>query len=274
MTGEPLSRRGGRLKRPIRIALLLCFIGLLSVFAPAQEQDENDPAKAMALITAAVKARGGDAYLKVRQSVTRGQYTGYDKGVSGDPSVFVDYIGANRERTEFGKGDSKFVQVNSESANWIYDAKAKQVKDQTDLQVKQFRQGSRCDLDNLLRAAASGSTVKLFYLGRREPWRSQFSEAVRVEYPDGANATIHFDTHTHLPLSVEYKSLNAEGTAPVNSETRFFRWVEYSGVMVPTIQDFYRDGQQSARVSFDEVTFNVNLPDKLFVKPANAKEVK
>jgi len=86
----------------------------------AQEQDENDPAKAAALVREAVKARGGEAYLKIRTLVSRGQYTPFDKGVSGNPSGFVDYIAyPGRERTEFGKGDSKFIQSNSESANWV-----------------------------------------------------------------------------------------------------------------------------------------------------------
>lgn len=250
----------------VALALIAPSVGL------AQEQDENDPAKALALVRDAIKARGADAYLKFRTIITRGQYTAYDKGVSGDPQIFVDYVAPNRERTEFGKGDYKYVQTNSETANWIYDGKAKQIKEQTDEQVKQFQQGLRFDLDNLLRAASSQQGVKLVYLGRKEPWHSTFSEAVRVDYADGGQGTIHFDYRSHLPLSVEYKALSDQG--PVASETRFFRWVEYGGVMYPTIQDFYRNGQQSARVSFDEVSINAIIPDKLFTRPANVKEIK
>lgn len=251
---------------------LLAFVLIATSAGLAQEQDENDPAKALALVRDAIKARGGDAYLKVRTLVTRGQYTAYEKGVSGNPLAFVDYVAPNRERTEFGKSDYKYVQANSEGANWIYDAKTRQLKDQTDDQVKQFQQTVRYDLDNLLRAASAGQGVKLIYLGRREPWRSTFSEAVRVDFTDGGQATIHFDQRTHLPLSVEYKALSAEGE--VKSEARYYRWVEYSGVSFPTIQDFYRNSQQSARVSFDEVNLNANIPDKLFAKPASIKEVK
>ena len=251
---------------------LLAFVLIATNVGLAQEQDENDPAKALALVREAIKARGGEAYLKVRTTVTRGQFTAYEKGVSLNPSAFVDYLAPNRERTEFGKSDYKYVQANSESANWIYDAKAKQIKDQTDEQVKQFQQGARYDLDNLLRGANSQQGVKLVYLGRREPWRSTFSEAVRVEFADGGQATIHFNPRDHLPLSVEYKSLTAEGEAV--SETRYYRWVEFGGVLFPTILDFYRNGKQSGHASFDEVNLNANLADKLFAKPASIKEVK
>jgi hypothetical protein len=251
---------------------LVAFVMMAANVAVAQEQDENDAAKALALVRAAIAARGGEAYLKVQQTVTRGQYTAYEKGVSGNPLAFVDYIAPNRERTEFGKSDYKYVQANSEIANWVYDAKAKQIKDQTDDQVKNFKQGARYDLDNLLRAANSQQGVKLAYLGRREPWRSTFSEAVRVEYADGGVATIHFDARSHLPLSVEHQTITEKG--PAKSETRYFRWVDFGGVQFPTIQDFFVEGVQSARVSFDDVNLNANIPDKLFARPANIKEVK
>ena len=255
--------------------LALLLIALVSVPATinAQEQDENDPAKAAALIREAVRARGGDVYLKFRTIASRGQYTPFEKGLSGNPIAFVDYIAyPNRERTEFGKGDSKLIQSNSESANWIYDAKQKMIRDQKDEQIKQFQQGLRYDLDNLLRAASSQAGVKLVYLGRREPWRNQFSEAVRVDFTDGGAATLHFDTRTKLPLSIEYKQVTEEGTA--NNEARYYRWVDFNGVLFPTLVDSYRDGKQSARVSFDSVSITESLPDKLFAKPANIKEVK
>ncbi|HJQ25214.1 MAG TPA: hypothetical protein VKA60_14945 [Blastocatellia bacterium] len=251
---------------------LLASVMLITSVASAQEQDENDPARALALVRAAIKARGGDAYLKVRMTVTRGQYTGYDKGVSGDPITFVDYIAPNRERVEYGKGDTKIIQTNSEGANWIYDARSKQIKDQTDEQVKEFKQGAHFDLDNLLRVANAGQGVKLVYLGRREAWRSTFSEAVRVEFDDGGQATIHFNPRDHLPLSIEYKALTAEGEAM--SETRYNRWVDFGGVLFPTIVDFYRNGKPSGHANFDEVNLNANLADKLFAKPASIKEVK
>ncbi|MGA9774050.1 MAG: hypothetical protein WBV94_33775 [Blastocatellia bacterium] len=257
------------------LLVALVLIALVSVPATinAQEQDENDQAKAAALIREAVRARGGDAYLKFRTIASRGQYTPFDKGLSGNPIIFVDYIAyPNRERTEFGKGDSKLIQTNSESANWVYDAKQKMIRDQKDDQIKQFQQGLRYDLDNLLRVASAQAGVKLVYLGRREPWRNQFSEAVRLDFADGGAATLHFDTRTKLPLSTEYKQITEEGTA--NNEARYYRWVDFNGVLFPTLVDSYRDGKQSARVSFDSVSITESVPDKLFAKPASIKEVK
>ena len=261
--------------RSVRLLGGALFISaiVLQAGVNAQEQDENDPAKAAGLVRDAVAARGGDAFLKITTLESRGQYTPYEKAVSGDPLPFVDYIVyPSRERTEFGKGDSKFIQTNSETANWVYDGTQKMIRDQKEEQVKQFQQNSRYDLENLLRTASRQTGVKLVYLGRKEAWRNTFSEALRVDFDDGGTATLHFDPRTRLPLMVEYKTVGEEGT--VNNEVRYFRWVDFGGVKFPTIQDSYRNGKQSARVGFDTVSFNVSIPDKLFVKPSNIKEVK
>jgi hypothetical protein len=261
-----------RSSKTFTIVLLIMTAMIDAAMANPQEQYENDPAKAAALVRDAVAARGGDAYLKIHTVESRGQFTPFEKGVSGDPMSFVDYVAPGRERTEFGKGDSKFIQTNSEAANWVYEAKQKMIRDQKEDQIKQFQQSLRYDVDNLLRTAALQSGVTLVYLGRREAWRNTFSEAVRIDFTDGGAATLHIDPRAKLPLMIEYKTVGEEG--PVNNEVRFYRWVDFSGIKFPTIQDSYRNGKQSARVSFDTVSFNVSLPDKLFAKPSTIKEVK
>jgi hypothetical protein len=261
-----------RLATSLGCALLIAVL-LLPAVVSAQEPDENDPAKAAALVRDAVAARGGEAFLKISTVESHGQFTAFEKGLSGDPAPFVDYVVyPGRERTEFGKGDSKIIQSNSETANWVYDATQRMIRDQKEEQVKQFQQSARYDLDSLLRTASQQSGVKLVYLGRREAWRNTFSEALRVDFADGGTATMHFDPRSKLPMMVEYKTVGEEGT--VSNEVRFFRWVDFGGIKFPTIQDFYRNGKQSARVSFDTVSFNVSVPDKLFAKPSNIKEVK
>ncbi len=251
----------------------LALVLALGCIASAQEHEAEDRARAEALIQSAIKALGGDTYLGVRTLVTRGQYTPYEKGVSVTPTSFVYYMAyPDRERIEFGKGDSKFVQTNSSVANWIYEARQKMIRDQTEEQVRRSQQGMRFDLDNLLRAGWRQSDAKLVFIGRREPWPKTFSEAVRIDFSDGASITLHFDTRTKLPLMSEYKIVEEKGA--ITQQARYFRWAEYGGIMYPTIQDFYREGVQSTRVTFDDVRFNEQIPEKLFTKPANIKEVK
>ncbi|MCI0488451.1 MAG: hypothetical protein L0229_17825 [Blastocatellia bacterium] len=259
--------------KPAVVLLLIAIAAMLQARAFAQDDEENGPEQAASLIREAIKARGGDAYLQVRTLVSHGQYTPFAKGAPGLPQEFVDTIVyPETERTEFSKGKTKFIQTNSGDSGWIYDAQQKMIRDQTEEQVKRFQQGMRHDIDNVLRRIWKEPGVKLVFIGRREVWRNTFSHAVRIESKDGESVTLHFDLRSHLPLMMEYKSVGEEGTT--NDQVRYARWVSYQGIMFPAIQDFYREGQQSARVAYDSVRFNENVPDKLFVKPTDIKEVK
>ena len=268
----------GELVKTLKLLALLTVIAIFSLAAFALTQEENDSAKAEALIREAIKVRGGDSYLKIRTVMGRGQYTAFAKGVSGLPTDFVDYlVYPDRERTEFGKGDGKYIQTNFASEGWIYEATQKMIRAQTEEQVKTFQQGLRYDLDGVLKRGWQEPGAQLIYVGRREIWRNQFSEAVRVKYADGLSVTLYFDTRSKLPLMSEYQTEQKDEDGKnqiIENQVRFARWLNYDGVQFPTIQDFYRNGQQSARVIFDTVNFNVDVPDKLFAKPNNIKEVK
>lgn len=256
----------------------MAVLFIVGWFPFANAQDGNDAAKAEALLREAIKTRGGDAYLKVRSVVGRGIYTAFEKGESGLPTEFVDYvIYPDRERTEFGKGDHKYIQTNSGNEGWIYDASQKMIRPQTEEQVKSFKQGLRQDLDHLLKQGWQEQGAKVIYVGRREVWKNTFSEALRVEFADGLKVTMHFDPRAKLPLMIEYsaKYKNEDGEERLgDNQVRFFRWVNFGGIQFPTIQDFYRNGKQTTRVNYETVNLNAEVPEKLFAKPNNIKEVK
>jgi hypothetical protein len=274
---EPLV--GGTFVRILKLAS--CFpaiLFLVGTFHFAIAQEGNDTAKAEALIRDVIKTRGGDAYLKVRSVIGRGTYTAFEKGESGLPSEFVDYVVyPNRERTEFGKGDHKYIQTNSGDEGWIYEAAQKAIRPQTEEQVKNFTEGLRHDLDNLLKQGWQEQGTKLIYVGRREIWKNTFSEAIRVEFADGLSLTLHIDARAKLPLMIEYarKYKNEDGEERLgDNQVRFFRWINFGGIQFPTIQDSYRNGKQTMRVNYDSVNINAQIPDKLFAKPNNIKDVK
>jgi hypothetical protein len=270
---------GGVFVKKLNLAnALMAILFFVGASHCAIAQDDNDSAKAEALIREVIKARGGDAYLKVQTVVSRGMYTAFEKGESGLPAEFVDYVVyPNRERTEFGKGDHKYIQTNAGDEGWIYEAAQKAIRPQTEEQIKNFKQGLRQDLDHLLKEGWKQPGTKLIYVGRREVWKNTFSEAVRIEFADGLSLTLHIDPRAKLPMMIEYTSMykNADGEERLgDNQVRFFRWINYGGIQFPTIQDFYRNGKQTVRVNFDSVNLNAQVPDKLFVKPNNIKDVK
>ena len=244
-----------------------------SVTISGSQEDQPDSPRAGELIRNAIQARGGAAYVNIKETISRGEFTPFQKGTSTLPVDFLDYIAyPDKERTEFGKGGRRTVQTNTGDTGWIYEAESKLIKDQTDQQIKDYLQGARYDLDTLLRRGWQEAGAKLVYLGRREAWKDAFSEAVRIEFSDGGNATIHFDPRTHLPMMVEFKVLAEDGRK--NEQVRYYQWLDYNGVKFPKVQDTYRDGKQTSRVYFDTITFNVSIPARLFDKPSNPKDVK
>ncbi len=99
-----------------------------------------------------------------------------------------------------------------------------------------------------------------------------FSEAVRIEFSDGAFVIIHFDPRSRLPLMTEFKAIREDGTS--SEQVRYYQWIDFNGVQFPKIEDSYRDGKQTARTYFNDITFDADIPDKVFAKPSNIKEVK
>ncbi|MBI3651246.1 MAG: hypothetical protein HY231_09400 [Acidobacteria bacterium] len=262
-----------------RVALALVLLLFIFSFPAAlQAQKENDTATAEALLREAIKVRGGETYLQVRSIIGRGTFTAFEKGQSGLPAPFVDYIVyPDHERTEFGKGGNKLIQTNVGHSGWIYTAAQKMIHDQKEEQIKSFQQGLRQDVDFLLRKGWQETGTKLLYLGRREVWKNTFSEAIRVVYSDGLSVTLYLDPRAKLPLMIEYSAryTNEDGDEKLGDyQVRYYRWVSFGGVQFPTIQDSYRDGKQTARVNYDSVNFNVEVPEKLFTKPNNIKDVK
>ena len=243
--------------------------------AGAEAADER---AAAAVVSRAIVAMGGPAYLAVRSVTGRGNYTPYVKGEPGDIVAFVDYlVFPDRERTEFKSSGVRSIQANvgagADSKGWIYDGMTKSLQDMKPEQIEDFRFAMRTNLDNLLRGWWRKDGARLTYLGRREAGVGKRNEAVRLEYPDGFTVDYEFGSRDSLPAKVSYKRPDKEGK-PQAEEDRFPRHMTFGGVTVPYVIDHFRAGQQTSRINFDTVEFNRPVPDSLFARPADAKSVK
>ncbi|HYO91394.1 MAG TPA: hypothetical protein VEQ40_07145 [Pyrinomonadaceae bacterium] len=233
----------------------------------------SDP-KAEQIIERARKALGGDAYMNIRSTTSRGYYTLFKDGASGLPLTFVDYIiYPDRERTEFKGAGVKVIQTNTGDTGWLYDGEAKTLNDMTKEQVDDFRFAMRTNIDYLLRDFWRKEGAKLSYAGRREAGLAKRNETVRLTYPDGLAVEFEFGAQDGLPSKVLYKKKNKEG-AETAEEDRFAQYVTIEGVMMPFIVDHYRDGVQSSRINYQSVEINRPISESLFTRPANAKAVK
>lgn len=271
------SFSGIHLKRLSIFLLLGMALTICSALAqdnkPAQPSTATDE-KAEQIITRAIEAMGGSAYLNVRALVGRGLFTQYKDGQSGVPVSFIDYIVfPDRERTEFKAQTGKIIQTNVGDTGWIYDGAAKSLKDMTTEQVEDFKRGMRSSVDNLLRGFWRKEGAKLSYAGRREAGLAKRNEAVRLTYPDGYVVEFEFGAKDFLPMKILYKRKNADNEE-VAEEDRMAQHITVGGIIAPFIVDHYSAGVQTSRINYQSMEFNPPVPDTLFTRPANAKAVK
>lgn len=270
--------------------LLLSFSFTAAQNSSSLNTAQND--KAEKIIQKAVEKLGGSRYLSVRTVISKGLYTQYKEGVYQVTTPFLDYITyPDKERTEFKLRGARSIQTNVGNTGWIYDGSGRTIKEMNAEQIKDFRDYTlRTSVETLLRGFWKKENAKLEYVGKREATLGRRNEVIRVTYPDGFVVEYEF-SYEGLPAKVifkrkvekpeedddsdeENKDVKAEDSNMVKEEIRLAQFVEVGGVFTPFIIDTYQEGKQTARVNFESIEFNKEIPETLFIKPANVKDIK
>ena len=239
------------------------------VSVPAQAKPDE---RAQAIITKAIQIMGGDRYLHVGSQVGRGKYSLFQNNAVVSFQSFIDVIVfPDKARTEFRGGGSKTVQTNTGKTGWVYDGDQELIKVQTEKQVANFTTGLRVSLDNLLRGYWKGD-AELSYVGRRPATLGKRNDVVRLTYKDGTAIEFEF-ADDGTPVKSVYKHTGADGTE-VTEEDRYAQFIDVDGIKAPFIVDRFTNGSQNSRINYDSVEFNKSIPDSIFAKPSNPKELK
>jgi outer membrane lipoprotein-sorting protein len=250
--------------------LLLTLICLTFVSSFAQKSNSTDK-KAEAVIKRAVEKLGGEKYLNAKSQIGRGKFSVIRNATISFQS-FVDIIVfPDKERTDFKGGGSRTTQTNSGSNGWIYDGDAQIIKDQTDEQIKNFRRGINTSLDNLLRGNWRGKAA-LSYVGRRQAGIGRSNDVVKLTFDDGFAVEFEF-SDDGLPMKSIYKRTNADNEEVIE-EDRYAQFVDVQGIKTPFIIDHFSNKTQTSRINYESVEFNKSVPDSIFAKPNNPKDLK
>ena len=83
------------------------------------------------------------------------------------------------------------------------------MRDQTEIQVANFKRGIRTSLDNLLRGGWRGD-ADLTYVGRRPASLGKRNDVVKLKYEDGLAVEFEF-ADDGTPQKAIYKTTNADG---------------------------------------------------------------
>ena len=254
--------------KPHRIDLLPVLFTILTLpallFGQASQAGE--------ITKRAVDNLGGDKYLNVKSQIGRGRYSIFREGAVVSFQSFVDVIVfPEKERTEFRDRGIKTTQTNTGSTGWIFDGEQDIVRDQTEIQVANFKQGIRTSLDNLLRGGWRGE-AELTYVGKRPATLGKRNDVVKLAYKDGFSIEFEF-ADDGTPQKAIHKSKNVDGEE-VTEEDRYAQFVDINGVRTPFIIDRFTNKQHTSRINYESIEFNRSVPDSIFAKPATAKEAK
>jgi hypothetical protein len=230
----------------------------------------NDEAET--IINKAVQKLGGDRYLKVTSQVSRGKFSVIRDGVIVSFQSFIDVIVyPDKERTEFKGSKSKFVQTNVGNTGWTFDSDHELVKNQTEAQIENFHRGIRVSLDTLLRGGWKGKG-QIEYIGKRPASLGKRNDVIRLKYEDGLTIDFEF-AEDGTPMKASYKKTNAEGEE-TTEEDRYAQWVDVNGIRTPYIVDRFTNGKPTSRINYESLEYNVRVPESIFDKPSNPKELK
>ena len=232
----------------------------------------SDP-QAEAVLKKAIKNLGGDKYLQVKTQIGRGKFSLMKEGVVVSFQSFIDVIVfPDKERTEFKGGGVKSVQTNVGSTGWTLDGDNNLIKVQNEKQIENFKRGIRVSLDHLLRGNWRNDAV-LSYVGKRAATLGKRNDVVKLTYKDGLVVEFEFAADDGVPQKAIYSHTNADNEE-IKEEDRYAQFVDVDGVKTPFIIDRFSNGVQNSRINYDSLEFNEVVPDSVFAKPANPKELK
>lgn len=252
-----------------KLAYLALIISACSTVSFGQSKDEQ----AEAILQKAVQNLGGDKYLKVASQIGRGRFSLIKEGAVVSFQSFIDVIVfPDKERTDFKGGGSKSVQTNVGSTGWTFDGDMEVIKIQGEKEVDNFKRGIKTSLDNLLRGQWRNE-AKLTYAGKRQASLGKRNDVVKLTYADGFIVEFEFAGDTGLPAKAIYGRTTADGEE-IKEEDRYAQFVDVGGIKSAFIIDRFTNGQPTSRINYESMEYNRPIPDTIFAKPANAKELK
>jgi hypothetical protein len=252
--------------RRLWLSIWLCIAWVPSARAQSEET-------ARRLFEDAVQAMGGEAFLKVTDIVSSGNYFVFNReGASSGIIKFSDYtLLPDKSRFELGnrKKELEITVFNLEkNQGWILEGQ-KETRDATPEEMDDFRRSVKHSLETLLRTRYRDPANRLFYLGPGEG-REAALDMVKLVDPENDEVTIYFDRISRLPVKTEYWSLNKKGVRQRHVQ-EFSQWHVIQGVNTPLRTDGYINGRRSFQSFILKISYNNNLTEEFFSRPVPPK---
>jgi hypothetical protein len=253
----------------MRLKPLLILI-YASLSLPLQAQDE---AKIQKLFQDAIQAMGGDAFLKVEDIASEGNYFQFDR--DGNSSGLIKYNDYTKlpDKSRFEIGNRKKARditvFNLKTKEgWILEGQ-RDTREATPAEMKDFQNAVKHSLDNILRFRWQDPANKLFYIGTGDGNDVKL-ECVKLLDPENDEVNIYFDRMSKLPAKIQYESIDNNGIHWRHSE-EYSQWHVIQDVKTPLRMDTFRNGKKFTQQFVIKLTYNNRLADEFFSKPVPPK---
>jgi hypothetical protein len=252
---------------------------LLGVAATGQTPDKAVRGKQV--IDEALKALGGEAFLKMADRVEEGRaYSFYREQLSGLSRAKIytryltrpeppqpGYIGV-RERQAFGKKEDVYIVFNEQGGFEITYRGAKPLPPPT---MERFREGLLHSILYLLRMRLGEPGLTFEYRGA-EIYENAPVDVVDVLDKQDRITAVYFQQSTKLPVKQVWENRDPITKRKFEEITVYSKYRDVGGgVMWPMVVRRERDGERIFEMYADAVAVNQGLTDDLFTIPADVK---
>lgn len=211
-----------------------------------------------------VQALGGQAFLDVTEIDGRGRIYSFNRGELSSPGDRFKYFARlpDKERIEFGK-KGNIAYVNAGDQGWELDRQG--IREQTPEQIDDFRQSSRRDINNVLRARARGENIRLYLVGREFVDNRPVHILELVDDRD-ESVKLYVDAGNYLPLQLRYRERDVLTREWLDVAEYYGKYITVQGIKTPMNIARTRGKMRVLEVYFSELHYNGGLPDSLFTR--------
>jgi outer membrane lipoprotein-sorting protein len=220
--------------------------------------------RARQILHKSVDALGGEAYLKARTIVREGKFFQFRRDDLRGSSKFRTLEAAPlKRRVELGK-KGRIVLINDGEQGWKIEYK--NVKTQSEEELRNFRIDMNHNLDYILRFRLREKDLKIRYLGKSRTHLDQL-DGVQLMDASGDKVRIYVNSRTFLPVRMEFES-PPRGKRWATEDKRFFHnYHEIDGVKIPFTTILNSNGYKASEVQLSSAQINADLSDSLFSSP-------
>ena len=220
--------------------------------------------KARQILDKTVQALGGEAYLMAQNIVRKGKFYQFRRDVLRGSNEFRTVVAPPwKRRVEFGK-KARIVHINDGEQGWKIEYK--NVKTQTEEELRNYRIDMKHDLDHILRFRLREKDLKIRYLGKSRTHLEQL-DGVQLMDASGDKVRIFVNSRTFLPVRMEYESPPRGKRWATEDEKFFHNYHDIDGVKIPFTVVLNSNGYKALETQLSSAQINADLSDTLFSSP-------